>query len=457
MKALRFESAQTLIFIAVGLVALVGLTALSIDGGSVYADRRHAQNAADTAALAAALSKVNGEVWKPVGLERANSNGYDDTDTSAATTSPTSNIEIYSCDEAGASCASPYAGKSEYVQVIIRARVKTYFAPIVGISELANRVVAIARARPAEVKPWFDGNAVVSLMPGCPPNGWPSDPFTLSGDSTSIVGGSGVFVNSTCNNAITQNGTASLTVNDGFNICSNGQPNLANYALGSITPPPVACNQTMPYPPDTLIQMPDQSILLSCDLEGNGDITLISANPRVWRATPGKYYDGFPSVSPSGKLLLEKGIYCIMDGDFDLHSSWEITTDLNNNNQNDPSEGVLIYVHSGSVTFNGSSSLEISAMYSSDVPAALRGILIYLPLSNDSKVTLNGSSGTTFTGTILAPSSLIELTGNNTSYSVNSQLVGYSVKTSGTAAIQIYYDQTLNNLGTYNPQVALMK
>jgi len=213
----------------------------------------------------------------------------------------------------------------------------------------------------------------------------------------------------------------------------------------------------MPYPPDTLIQMPDQSILLSCDQEGNGGIELISANPRVWRAKPGKYYDGFPSVSPSGKLLLEKGIYCIMDGDFDLHSSWEITTDLNDNNQNDPTEGVLIYVHSGSVTFNGSSSLEISAMYSSDVPQVLRGVLIYLPLSNDSKVTLNGSSGSTFTGTILAPSSLIELTGNNTSYSVNSQLVGYSVKTSGTATIQIYYDQTLNNLGTYNPQVALMK
>lgn len=446
----RFERGQALIIIVFGMIALIGLTALSIDGGMVYADRRHAQNAADTAVLAAALAKVKGEDWKPVGDGRAVSNGYPDTDTTSSTTSSTSNVEIYSCDEAASSCGQ-YAGSNEYVQTIITSHVRTYFAPIVGVRELVNRVSAVAHAKPTEVKPWFEGNAVVSLMPGCKPPGWPSDPFTISGNSTSIVGGSGVLVNSNCNNAITQNGGASMTVNDGFSICSNGEPSLANYAPGSINPPPTDCNGQ---------QDPNAMLYPNIDCgTDNGSISMINPSPKVYEATPGNYYGGFPNVSPSGTLILDKGIYCIHGGDFDLHSSWVITTDRNNdgNPGNDSNEGVLFYLPDGGVTLNGSSSVTINAMYTSDVPAGLRGILIYLPPGNSSTVTLNGSSGSEFTGTILAPSSLISLEGVHTSYDVNSQLIGYSLKTSGSASIHIYYDQSLNNLATYKPLIQLTK
>ena len=48
------ESGQVLVVLAVALVALLGFTALAIDVGMVYSDRRYDQNVADAAALAGA-------------------------------------------------------------------------------------------------------------------------------------------------------------------------------------------------------------------------------------------------------------------------------------------------------------------------------------------------------------------------------------------------------------------
>ncbi|HMD81065.1 MAG TPA: pilus assembly protein TadG-related protein [Anaerolineales bacterium] len=59
-KNLFSESGQTLVIIAFAAVILFGFAALAIDGSIVFSDRRHAQNAADTAALDAALSKTRG-------------------------------------------------------------------------------------------------------------------------------------------------------------------------------------------------------------------------------------------------------------------------------------------------------------------------------------------------------------------------------------------------------------
>jgi Flp pilus assembly protein TadG len=352
MFAKKNERGQALIIIVLGMMALVGLTALSVDGGNAYSDRRNAQNAADTSALAAALAKVkNDSSWKNVGAERANSNGYDDTNVTSDSSSATSNVEVYTCDEAGATCQLPAsADTTQYVQVVITSHVKTFFASIVAVNELVNTVNAVAKAMPSTQKPWFDGNAIVSLMPGCKgsdPNGSHYDPFTLSGNSTSIVGGSGVFVNSDCSNAINQNGTSSMTVNDGFSICSNGQPSLANYTPGSINPPPVSCDEAQPYPPADLIQFPNPV----CSTDGS--ITQISSNPKVYLATPGNYGSGFPGLSGQGKLILSKGIYCI-SGSMDVHSQWVVTTDSNGNGtSNDSSEGVLLFLPQGDALING--------------------------------------------------------------------------------------------------------
>ncbi|MEO7838181.1 MAG: pilus assembly protein TadG-related protein, partial [Anaerolineales bacterium] len=92
----KSEKGQALVLIAFAAVGLFAFTALSVDGGRVFSDRRHAQNAADTAALAAALARVRAQTdpdgaAKLSGGARAESNGYaNDTD---------STVEVKICDD----------------------------------------------------------------------------------------------------------------------------------------------------------------------------------------------------------------------------------------------------------------------------------------------------------------------------------------------------------------------
>src|SRR5512135_2868091 len=85
------ERGQALVLIALALFGLLGLTALAVDGSHVYAQLRQAQNAADTAAFAAAIARVNILGTDPTaidaakaalradGLSRAASNNFADT------------------------------------------------------------------------------------------------------------------------------------------------------------------------------------------------------------------------------------------------------------------------------------------------------------------------------------------------------------------------------------------
>ena len=88
------ESGQALVIIALAAIGLFGITGLAIDGTAKFSDRRHAQNAADAAALAGALGKGAGDdalSWKFKAREIAANNGYDGfvSDT----------VSVYSCNE----------------------------------------------------------------------------------------------------------------------------------------------------------------------------------------------------------------------------------------------------------------------------------------------------------------------------------------------------------------------
>src|ERR1051325_1332199 len=122
-----FERGQALILIALAAIGLFGMAGLAIDGSAKFSDRRHAQNAADTAALAASLAKVKGHTdWKLYGLDRALSNGYDNNLIS-------NTVTVYSCDEAGSGCGHN-SGDSNYVRVAINSKINTTFARVIGIN-----------------------------------------------------------------------------------------------------------------------------------------------------------------------------------------------------------------------------------------------------------------------------------------------------------------------------------
>src|SRR5512143_1237109 len=131
------QRGQALVLIALAAVGLFAFAALAIDGSTVFSDRRHSQNASDTAAYAAALARVRDPnpalgLWKQVGLERASSNGYDESD-------GITKVYVHLCSETVVTdegitltCQGlpDDADPDEYVHTYIRSVVKLTFARV---------------------------------------------------------------------------------------------------------------------------------------------------------------------------------------------------------------------------------------------------------------------------------------------------------------------------------------
>ena len=128
------QKGQALILITFAMVGLAAFAALAIDGGRALSDRRNAQNAADTAAYAAALAKSQGQNFTTAAETRATSNGYDNGDAS--------DITVTSVNTPSGAC--PANGKD--ITVTIVSYVPTTFARVIGRNQVTNTVTATARS-----------------------------------------------------------------------------------------------------------------------------------------------------------------------------------------------------------------------------------------------------------------------------------------------------------------------
>jgi len=393
----KSESGQALIMILFAVVGMVGLTALAVDSGNAFAERRHAQNAADTSALAAALAKSQGENWYTAGLGRAQSNSYDNNGVSNWVT-------VVSPPTSGA-----YAGNSDYVQVTIHSKTRTFFASIVGIQELDNTVSAVGLGEPATTVPIAYGNAMVGLAPhGC-------SVFWNHGHSAARVEGSGVFVNSddpTC--AMKESGSGTITA-PSFNLVGGATIN-PSHVIGPILPA-----EQIPYPPQ--VDWPEPTCAGPATKSGHS-------------LSPGSWTGQFP---PHGVDTLEPGIYCV-NGDFRINGGDTLT-----------GNGVTVYMESGDVVWNGGATINLSAPTSGDTA----GLLVFLPMSNDDSITINGNSDSHFQGTFLAPASDVQILGTGAADGFHSQVVGYTVELGGTADTSIFYNDNENYDWTIPPSMEL--
>lgn len=155
MQTGRSERGQSLVIMALGLVVLVALAALIIDGGSIYLNRRRAQTAADAAALAGAHMKCIDH----------------------GSLADIQNIATrYAVTENGATAAESVTVDANG-QVVVTTRVDTpsFLASIFG----SNNDVARAQAAAG----CFIPRAVKNLLPiswSCqPPNGGSTDACTI--------------------------------------------------------------------------------------------------------------------------------------------------------------------------------------------------------------------------------------------------------------------------------------
>ena len=402
------QRGQALILIVFGFVALVGIAGLAIDGGAAYADRRRAQNAVDSAALAAALARINGENW----LERARvvvaQNGY-------SSGGPDSEIELYSPPVSG-----PNQGDIEYIQVRLRSHVPTPFAAVVGRPRLTNIVEAVAHSKPSEYRPMFDGAAVVSLA-------LTSDcdkerAFWVHAEQTLSLEGGGVFVNSnhpTC--ALVQQANGSIRINGDFPIDVVGGYQIAKPAL--ITPFPPARAAPVSYPPPFFLPK------ISCgarEARLSVDGTTLS---------PGTWVEPFP---PEGVTALEAGVYCL-EGDFIMNGG-----ELIGNN-------VVFYLPYGRMQIQGGVQLDLQAPDT----GAYAGLLVYQPLENKNRLVLNAANDSSFVGTVLAPGAEVRIKGNDNRSGFHSQIIGYTIDADGDSNVYIRYIDEQNYNALHFPEVRL--
>lgn len=450
------ERGQALILIVFAIVGLIGLTGLAIDGGNAYSDRRHAQNAADTSAMAAALSKTRGRDWVAAGEAIAKENGFD------PTANPQVTVDIYDCAEPTHTPQCVLGADevpSNYVQVVISSVTHTYFAPVVGIRQISNQVQAIAQAIPGAPKPWYDGNAIVALMPGCKTPGWNSDPFTFAGNNVTLVQGTGIFVNSTCDPAFLDSGNSnSMQVPAGVCVVG-GVPSSVN----GVNPPPTPnCGtpvDTSQYqlPPLTGDSCENEGRLIGGVWDGQGFV--VDRGGGVADVYPGNFSGQFPPGSYN-RWNLKQGIYCLHGGM--KMTGGTLTSDANGNGIYDVStEGVLFYVEGGDVDMSGGANVNVHAITTSISPLGpdLVGYLMYLPAENGSSITLVGGASSKYVGTILAPGSLVTLSGGNSGDSLNldAQIIGYSLKLAGDGNLNITYTQSSNATTWENPSISQYK
>lgn len=405
-RKITSEKGQSVVLLAAAFIALLGFTALAIDGGMVYADRRFAQNAADTAALAgggAAALKLENEFVKEKDFSCSSSKVY-----KAATAAVTEAIyragdngflidpEISDDHgvtiDCGVDNSGPYT--KHYLDVIVKIKMetRTAFAHFVYNGKLENKVTAVSRVYPRI--PLVYGNAIVSLNPAiCDGN---NNGANFHGTGLVDVEGGDIFSNG-CLNGSGQ--PVILVVDKEIRYGGDFDPGIADWS-----PDPTHSTDLVPET-EYGIELPD------CSDPGANNLT-------------GAQFQNSSPLSP--------GLYCV-------------TGNVSLNEGEFRGDGVTIVFLDGELRINGNVTVQLTAPIPTPDPyPAVPGLLIYAPATNTNKMQFNGTSDSYFTGTILAPGASIDLLGTGSEEAFKCQVIGWNVEVGGTADTYVVYDEDLN-------------
>jgi len=260
------DSGQTLVLIALGLMMFLMVAALGVDVGYLHYQQEQLQKAADAGAIAAATAlSYNGE-WMDAGLNDVAANGFSN---GVGGVTVTINNPPAAPD--------PFAGNSNYVQVIVTKPIPTFFMRIAGRYSVNVTSRAVANAA---------GNASACI--------WVLDPT----DSGSLLLDGNVNLNASCGiriesdspSALTKHGNSgSITVGGVLGSigivgrCSGCDSNVTptpvtgipkfNDPLGSVPAPvnPYTCGSAPQNPPSGYVYQP--SCYYGISVPANGTYT----------------------------------------------------------------------------------------------------------------------------------------------------------------------------------------
>jgi Flp pilus assembly protein TadG len=416
------EKGQALILIALAAVGLFAFAALAIDGSRMYSDKRHAQNAADTASLAGALAysraseadKANettiNNIISTAAQGRSTSNSYNNNITSNIVTITAVDVPEGECGETD--------GKDITVKIV--SYVDTTFARVIGRKQVTNAVTATARACGYYETPPFNGNPIVGLGDTNDTHKCPTD----SKEGNWIISGGGVFSNGCANFEKV------LLLDEGDCVTSVGDvddiPDDICYHQDQVP-------QKIRYPEDVEKIMPPNP----CVPGGIG----IYPSPGVYTFSNGVYC--ISDLDPYDKkdIVLNHATLYVTDTSFRLqftgHGSMSGTA-------------TVAGAYPGSVPYNG--YFLIIAMYNDGDKSPCTDYT-----QGDQAITIAGNSGQTLTGTILAPSACVDLRGTSEGTAMNSQVIAHTVTSNGAGEVNINYDPDDNPKVPIQPSISQWK
>ncbi len=470
------EKGQAIVLIALGIVGLFAFVALAIDGGMVLYDRRSAQNAADAAALAGAY-EIARDPWNISSLtdriqsaatSRAHENHYGNEDgkTVIVTYPASANIHFAKEDPIITKCTSPADKRCNYVEVQITSTVKTSFLHLISFNSVRNTVTAVAHVIPPRPISPFAGTGLVSLAPtGC-------GMTYLSGNLVANLVGGGIFVNSdgsisSCNGgggALDGPGNSSFIFTPSLDIVGDLSTKLSvGTGSGSSIIVDDMSHVTYPNPDAALeyppgIDYPDPPLWECKDNNGNwvnahtsGTVVkeILTADGSKQSITfddwnPGYLAGGFPG----GNVYFEPGVYCINVG----NGGTSIGSHQFVYNDPDNAERVLLIltgVKPCKFTINGGATVQLKG-YAGD--ANYKGLLFYVDPRDyacwpsscpDGSMNFNGNQVSYVNGTIFAPTCEVQMNGTGGNM-YQGQVIGYTLKLLGGAAINLNYRQEDN-------------
>jgi Flp pilus assembly protein TadG len=411
------ESGQAIVLLAISIVVLLGFTALAIDGGMVFADRRAAQNAADAAALAGALQKSNGRSDADVLLAAENSlhsNGFD----------PANMI-------LSQSTVTDFSGAYHLITVELTSTTDTSFAHLFNAGQIENHVLAEARVRTSS--PAMPGTAIVA-MGNCRTDGGSLISIMGGGNSGGVLTyNGGIFLNTPepsgsghCaidppNSA----GTWGIRAFDGHLIYSVGDHSYAGET--KVSPVPIETGKFHGIPiTDPLASIPEPI----CNSNG-------SHSGGVYN--PGRYGgSGQPNLG-AGTLL--PGIYCIT-GDISYAGNSSLT-----------GTNVLLYFIDGGMSFRGNGAFNITAPVFGNCigdegnradSCNYKGIAIFSARNNTSDIDVRGNGDIRITGLVYALNGEFLAKGGGSSvdeWVVNGQVIARAARGDGNGSFVVTYNQ----------------
>jgi Flp pilus assembly protein TadG len=406
--------------IALTLPVIIGVTAVGLDGGLMYLQRRQAQSAADSAALAGAYALYGGATFSAA-------------QTAAATIGSENGITI--------STSQVTQPTSSTVAVSVTSTKPKAFSAIWGAGNMSATATATATwgASSSSVTP-YSTYAVVLLNTVTPTM---SQSLYLTGSAV-LTANAGIQVNSTSSTAVWADNSGQSP--SPINVAGNYHQEISGELTGSIKTGAAVIS-------DPLASMSTPSVPSTT----GGYYSISGVSPTGvspypgwgnWGMKPGVYTSD-PNPRGGSTITMLPGLYYFQGCGFTI-----------NNGSTVSGSGVTIYIDNGGGAFSiaGGCPVTLSAASSSTaVNNAIPGVVYFQSRSSTVPVTFNNGTNINLTGTFYAAKAQLVFAGG-TLTQFSSQVVCDNMNLSNHALITVpYSSSTVAGSAAYSYPVALTK